>query len=141
MILINLRIEAVDGPSIRTILSKRWESASGIDFACAETRLTTCIHRQIVGPQVVWATGPISGLPNILGSFLVYIYIYIIYIHIYNHIHVYIYWFRIPKLVVCRSCSSHLHVQHTKVDFDPNNPPISSMRCSLMSQDLGDPTL
>ena len=95
MILINLRIEAVDGPSIRTILSKRWESASGIDFACAETRLTTCIHRQIVGPQVVWATGPISGLPNILGSFLVYI--YIIYIHIYNHIHTYIYGSEFPN--------------------------------------------
>ena len=140
MILINLRIEAVDGPSIRTILSKRWESASGIDFACAETRLTTCIHRQIVGPQVVWATGPISGLPNILGSFLVYI--YNLYTHIQSYTRIYIYiWFRIPKLVVCRSCSSHLHVQHTKVDFDPNNPPISSMRCSLMSQDLWDPTL
>ena len=102
MILINLRIEAVDGPSTRTILSKRWESASGIDFACAETRPTTSIHRQLVGRQLVWATGPISGLPNILGSFLlyvIYIYIQIIYTYtiIYTCTYIYIYGSEFPN--------------------------------------------
>ena len=85
-----------------------------------------------------WSNLRIAKHPRIISP------IYKSYTHIQSYTRIYIYiciWFRIPKLVVCRSCSSHLHVQHTKVDFDPNNPPISSMRCSLMSQDLGDPTL